>query len=97
MADPINPTSTARRTIANAIDSHRDGDVLALARLISLLDGQRQGLECEDEGWLASYEHHTRVLDEMYALTQQSRWSRFGRRKRRIVREELAALRSLIE
>jgi hypothetical protein len=95
----VGPSSapTARDSIVAAIDSYRDGDLSSLAELISLLDGQRQRLEGRDKQWLAEYEHHTRVLDEIYALTQQSRWSRFGKRRRRIVSNELRELRSLVE
>jgi hypothetical protein len=88
---------SSRELIVAAIDSYTDGDVRSLAALISLLDGQRQRLEGEDDQWLAQYEHHIRVLDEIYALTQQSRWSRFGRQKRRVVTEALRGLRTLFE
>jgi hypothetical protein len=95
MVDPSGPPK-ARELIAVAINSYRDGDPRSLATLIAQLDGQRERLEGENKRWLAEYEHHVRVLDEIYALTQQSRWSRFGRRRRRIVNEELRGLRSML-
>lgn len=96
MADPSAGVN-ARQSLATAIDSYQDGDLRSLAALIALLDGQRERLEGESEQWLADYEHHARVLDEIYALTQQNRWSRFGRRRRRIVNGELRQLQAMLE
>jgi hypothetical protein len=94
MSDP-GATSDAKKLAAGAIDEYRE-DLLSLQRLIALLDGLRPRLGSLDDEWLAKYERHVGVLDEIYALTQQSRWSRFGKRRRKIVRDEVDGLRSLL-
>jgi hypothetical protein len=86
----------ARERVLDAIDAYRDDDLPSLRTLIALLDGLRPRLTSLGEEWLAVYEHHVSVLDEIYALTQQSRWSRFGKRRRHMVRDEVGGLRTLL-
>lgn len=88
--DDRNATLDAKERIVDAIDAYRIDDLPLLQRVIALLDGQRPLLVDLGEDWLAKYDHHVRVLDEICALTQQSRWSRFGKRRRKIVRGESA-------
>lgn len=94
--DDRDATLDAKKRIADAIDAYRNDDLPLLQAVIALLDGQRPLLVDLGEDWLAKYDHHVRVLDEIYALTQQSRWSRFGKRRRKIVRDEVSGLRSLL-
>src|SRR5579859_4979789 len=94
MSDP-RAASDARKLALDAVDEYR-GDLPSLQGLVALLDGLRPRLGSLDDEWLAKYEHHVGVLDEIYALTQQSRWSRFGKRRREMVRDEVNGLRSLL-
>jgi hypothetical protein len=96
MAD-LKANQHAKLRILDAIDAYRGDDLHSLKSLIALLDNQRQSLGNMSEEWLKKYEHHVRVLDEIYALTQQSRWSRFGKRRRKTIQDEVNALRSLLE
>ena len=88
-------TLDAKAVAAAAVDDYRE-DLPTLRRLIAVLDGQRPNLGSMGDEWLTRYDHHSRVLDEIYGLTQQGRLSRFGKRRRRVVREEVNALRSLL-
>jgi hypothetical protein len=73
------------------------GDRRSLRATIAELEALRPELAAVSSELVDAFDHHMTVLEEIFALTLQTRWSPFGLRKRQIVRRHLSALRELAD